>query len=78
MSAPAHKYVTLDAINHAISTMDDWQMRAEDTRDIFDALYDAKVTVTESIQDSASAASALVDSNVRARHALRLIEGGAT
>ena len=76
MSAPAHKYVTLDAINNAISAMGAWPMQSQDAKDIFDALYDAQATCRESIRDGANAASALVDSNVRARHALRLIEGG--
>ena len=76
----SHKHITLDAINHAIGSMDAWPMSAA-SADIFDALYDAKVTCCDSIQgrrasDAGQAVSALVETTARSRAVLRLIDGG--
>ena len=76
----SHAHITLDAINHALNSMDAWPMSSA-SADIFDALYDAKVTCCDSIQgrrasDAGQAVSALMEQNARSRAALRVIDGG--
>lgn len=73
---PKHKHATLAAINDAIGSMNDWPAKSAASTDIFDALYDAKVTCTDDIRQAGQMAGALVESNAHARAVLRLIDGG--